>query len=153
MFVTNHVLAGGLIGFTLRRRPATAFAAGVVSHLAMDAIPHYGCPPGRFMTVARRDGLTGLAVMAAVSATTDPPVLPVVAGMAGAALLDMDKPFQLVFDRKPWPGFVNRFHAGIQDESPTRLGKELVIGAALIAGMSALIAADRRCNRNKRTAA
>jgi hypothetical protein len=40
MFVTNHALAGVLIGQVLEENPMAAFAAGVVSHLALDAMPH-----------------------------------------------------------------------------------------------------------------
>jgi hypothetical protein len=43
MFVTNHVLSGVLIGKVLADRPAAALAVGVASHLALDAVPHWGC--------------------------------------------------------------------------------------------------------------
>jgi hypothetical protein len=153
MFVTNHVLAGGLIGMAAGRRPGVAFAAGVVSHLAMDAIPHHGCRPGTFMTVARRDGLTGLAVIGTVGAATRPPVLPVLAGMAGAALLDLDKPVRLVIGRSPWPRVVNQIHAGIQRESPDRLRQELVTGAALAAVLAGAVICRARRQRRDESAA
>ena len=59
MFVTNHVLSGVLIGRALKKRPGLALLAGVASHLVLDAIPHWGCNPGRahFLTVAKRDGV------------------------------------------------------------------------------------------------
>lgn len=41
MLVTNHVLAGAAIG-ALTRRPGVALGLGVASHLAMDAMPHWG---------------------------------------------------------------------------------------------------------------
>lgn len=61
MLLTNHVLAGAAIGTLLRRRPALAFGVGVASHLAMDALPHFGLPgepdaARRFLRIARRDG-------------------------------------------------------------------------------------------------
>jgi hypothetical protein len=55
------------------------------------------------------------------------------AGMAGAALPDLDKPFRLVFGRSPWPAPVDRFHVGIQRESPRRMPQELVVGVTLAA--------------------
>jgi hypothetical protein len=42
MLVTNHVLSGAVIGAASRRRPAAAFAVGVLSHFALDAAPHWG---------------------------------------------------------------------------------------------------------------
>ncbi|HZM57790.1 MAG TPA: hypothetical protein VFC03_22510, partial [Acidimicrobiales bacterium] len=73
MFVTNHVLSGVLVGQVLADRPAAAaaaafaaaFAVGVASHLALNAVPHWGCDlagvdgPERFLRVAKRDGLLG----------------------------------------------------------------------------------------------
>ncbi len=123
MLITNHVLSGALIGAVIRR-PLPAFLAGVGSHFVLDAIPHWGRwgDQRRFLRVAVSDGLTGLTVMAALAA-----VAPggrrraaVVAGMAGAALPDLDKPARLWFGGSPWPAAVDRFHAAIQDEAPDR---------------------------------
>ena len=44
----------------------------------------------------------------------------VLAGMAGAALPDLDKPSRLFFGRSPFPPAVDRFHAKIQHEAPHR---------------------------------
>jgi hypothetical protein len=55
----------------------------------------------------------------------------VLAGMAGAAMPDLDKPGKLWFGRSPWPPAVDRFHMGIQDEAPHRLYVELLALAAL----------------------
>ena len=41
MLVTNHVLSGAVIGAAVRR-PVPAFALGVASHFALDAVPHWG---------------------------------------------------------------------------------------------------------------
>ena len=72
MLVTNHVAAGAAIGALLHRRPALAFAAGVASHVAMDCLPHWGLPRepeshDRFLEVAKKDGLAGLAAIAVLS--------------------------------------------------------------------------------------
>ena len=64
MLLTNHVLSGALIG-ALARRPLPAFAAGVASHFALDAVPHWGHwgSRRRFLRAAVPDGLISLAVM------------------------------------------------------------------------------------------
>jgi hypothetical protein len=41
VLLTNHVVSGALIG-AVARRPLPAFAVGVASHFALDALPHWG---------------------------------------------------------------------------------------------------------------
>ncbi len=125
MFVTNHVLSGVLIGQALKRRPVAAFVVGIGSHLVLDAMPHWGCddePDGteRFLQVAKRDGVLGLAAMAAAALAVDRSArLSTLAAMAGAALLDLDKPIEHFFGVRAFPDVVMRIHKGIQNESPT----------------------------------
>jgi hypothetical protein len=144
MLLTNHVLSGAVIG-ALARRPESAFAAGIASHFVLDAIPHWGDweSKRRFVHVATRDGLTSLAVMGVltVAAPADRR-LAVLAGMAGAALPDADKPIRLWFGWSPWPRAVDRFHSGIQRESRRRAYVEVLAGSVLAA--AALIAIGRR---------
>lgn len=143
MLVTNHVLSGALIGAAVRR-PLPAFALGVASHFALDAIPHWGDwgDPRRFLKVAVIDGLTGLTVLGACAVIARPGRrMAIVAGMAGAALPDLDKPAELVFGRSPWPEAVNRFHTIIQDEAPDRFGREMIVMGAL--AVASLLAASR----------
>jgi hypothetical protein len=150
MFVTNHVLAGAVIGTVLRRRPVLAFAVGVGSHVAMDLTPHWGCEQGdseRFLVVARRDGLIGLGVIGAAIATGVPPRRALVAAMAGAALLDVNKPCEHFIGRSPFPEWVDRFHRAIQSERYEEFGTELVAGAALVAAATALLARQRLRSR------
>jgi hypothetical protein len=151
MLVTNHVLAGAAIG-ALTRRPAVALALGVASHLAMDVIPHWGLPHlvGRdrdeqFLHVARRDGLTGLAAMGAAFALARGRRLPVLAGMVGAALLDLEKPALHFVGVSPFPAAVDRFHAEIQTgrEHGHKMGQEVVVAVGLAAVVAALCAARR----------
>src|SRR5919199_2215819 len=144
MLVTNHVLAGAAVGALLRRRPVTAFAAGLASHVIMDSHPHWGLPgeaqtAERFLRVARRDGLLGLAALLALSGGAVGARRAVVAGMAGATLLDVDKPARHFFGRNPVPAPVQRFHERIQRESPRRMPGEFLAGVALLALSSALI--------------
>ena len=129
--MTNHVLSGALIGAVVRR-PAGAFAVGVASHFVLDAVPHWGnWGRGRFLRVAVPDGLTGLAAIGAFAAIAPPERrLAVLAGMAGAALPDIDKPMRLWFGFSPFPRAVDKFHAAIQREAPHRARHELVVAAA-----------------------
>ena len=134
MLVTNHVLCGALIGAAVRR-PVPAFLLGVASHFALDAVPHWGNwrDSRQFLQVATADGLTGLAAMAALAAGSPGRRAAVTAGMAGAALPDIDKPTLEWFGISPFPAFVSRFHSGIQDEALDRFGREAACGALLAA--------------------
>ncbi|MEW6476064.1 MAG: hypothetical protein AB1679_27725 [Actinomycetota bacterium] len=149
MLVTNHVLAGAAIG-ALVKRPLPALALGVVSHIAMDRIPHWGLShedregdpmkSPKFLRVAYRDGFSGLAAMAAAVGVARGRRLPVLAGMVGAALLDLDKPSKHFVGFSPFPAAVDKFHADIQAgrEHDHKMGQELAVAAglaALVAGL------------------
>lgn len=141
MLVTNHVISGALIGAAVRR-PVPAFALGIASHFALDAAPHWGewASPGHFLRVAVPDGLAGLAVIGAFAAVAPPQRrLAVLAGMAGAALPDIDKPSQLWFGWSPFPRAMDEFHAAIQREAPGRARYELAAGAVMTAAALALL--------------
>ncbi len=132
MLLTNHVLSGALIG-ALARRPLPAFAAGVASHFVLDAVPHWGDwgSQHRFLRVAVPDGLTSLAAMGAIAAVSSSDRrMAVLAGMAGAALPDIDKPANLWFGWSPFPAAIDRFHSGIQREASHRAYVELLAAAA-----------------------
>ncbi|HEU5385717.1 MAG TPA: hypothetical protein VFV73_07430 [Streptosporangiaceae bacterium] len=148
MLLTNHVLSGALIG-ALARRPVPAFAAGVASHFVLDAIPHWGDwgSQRQFMRVAVPDGVISLAVMGALTAASPPGRrAAVLAGMAGAALPDADKPANIFFGWSPFPAAVDRFHARIQDESFHRAPVELA-AAGLFAATA--LAAIRRARHGR----
>ena len=149
MLVTNHVLAGAAIG-ALVKRPVPALALGVVSHIAMDRIPHWGLPHDnhqgdpmknpRFLRVAYRDGFAGLAAMGAAFGLARGRRLPVLAGMVGGALLDLDKPGKHFVGMSPFPRAVDQFHADIQEgrEHDHKMGQELAVAAGL-AALAALL--------------
>lgn len=148
MLLTNHVLAGAAIGTLLRRRPALAFGVGVASHLAMDALPHFGLPgepdaARRFLRIARRDGTLGLAALIALATRARGHRRAVLAGMLGAALLDVDKPARHFLGVNPVPDPIQRFHEGIQREAAHRLPGEFLAGLALLSLASALIDRSR----------
>ncbi len=136
MLVTSHVLAGAVIGSVARRHPLAAFAAGAVSHLVMDNCPHWAPEQDGwsddFLRVARCDGCAGLTAMA-VSAGLAPREarLATVAGMAGAAVFDLDKPCQYFFGFNPFPRWFQRFHNAIQREAPHRMPHELAAASGL----------------------
>ena len=130
MLVTNHVLSGAIIGRLAPSAPV-AFVAGVASHLVLDAVPHWGAPRpiGELMHVAVPDGLLGATAMALVAGRTDPRRRArVLAGMAGAAFLDLDKPSTVFFGFSPFPARVDAFHQRIQRESPRRMPQEILVG-------------------------
>jgi hypothetical protein len=132
MLVTIHVLSGAVIG-AKARRPGPAFALGVLSHFALDAVPHWGNwkEPPTFMQVAVADGLTGLAVMGAMTALAAPEErASVLAGMAGAAFPDLDKPSMVFFGFSPFPRLWDKVHQRIQDEAAHRLKYEVAVGSA-----------------------
>jgi hypothetical protein len=54
-----------------------------------------------------------------------------VAAMAGAVLLDLDKPVEHFLGWKPFPAAVRRLHGRVQNESPDGLAKEIAYGVAL----------------------
>ena len=143
MLLTNHVLSGALIG-AVARRPLPAFAAGVASHFALDAVPHWGVWGSRrgFLRVAVPDGLVSLAAVAALAAVSPATRRPaVLAGMAGAALPDLDKPTLVCLGWSPFPRAVLRFHGAIQREAPGRAPLEFLAAGVLAA--AALLALRR----------
>jgi hypothetical protein len=152
VLLTNHVLSGALIG-AVARRPLPAFAVGVASHFALDAVPHWGDwgSRRRFLRVAVADGLTSLAA-AGVLAATSPAErrMAVLAGMAGAALPDLDKPTVMWLGWSPFPATVIRFHGRIQHEAPGRVHWELLAAGVLT---TAALLALRGCRPTARGAA
>jgi hypothetical protein len=150
VLLTNHVLSGALIG-ALARRPLPAFAAGVASHFVLDAVPHWGDwdSPRTFLRVAVPDGLISLALIGAFAAACEPERrLAVVAGMAGAALPDADKPTTLWFGWSPVPATVDRFHSRIQREAWGRFPVEVVAaGTFAAAALTVLRRGSRRPRR------
>lgn len=146
MFITNHALAGAVIGLAVpRRRRVVAAALGVVSHFALDALPHWGADDDdrKFLRVAVVDGLCGLATSALVARVVPPSKrVNVLAGVLGSCFPDVDKPARLVFNRSPFPSAVDEFHARIQRESPKRLRHELLVAAGLAITVTLLIQAD-----------
>ena len=132
MFITNHVLAGAAIGSRLP--PGKALIAGFASHLAMDNLPHWGVTGPLPLAVAKRDGVIGLANLAACAALANREQrLSVLAGMFGACLPDTDKIGEHFAGRSPWPGRFDEFHKWLQREAPHRVPHEVLAGIGLAA--------------------
>ncbi len=147
MFITNHVLAGAIAGSICRRRPAYAFVLGFATHVVMDITPHWGnaeLSRDGFYVVARRDGLLGLAAVSMITVAGVPPRTALLAGMAGAAVLDSDKPGEFLFGVNPLPAWVDRVHKQMQHESPEGIRIEVPVGVALAAVTTALLVRARR---------
>lgn len=140
MLVTNHVLSGAFIG-RAAPGPVSAFAVGVASHFALDAVPHWGNGKTihEVMHVAVPDGLLGLTAMAVVTATTPPgDRLRVLAGMAGAAFPDLDKPADRFLGSSPFPRQWDALHQAVQRESAGRMPQEILVGLAQASVLAAL---------------
>ncbi len=90
MDATAHLVCGAALGMRLRR-PLAAFAAGVVSHAVLDAVPHFnytGWRPVSPEMVA--DVLVG-AALALLVVRMAPRPLGALAGLAGAAFPDVER--------------------------------------------------------------
>jgi hypothetical protein len=151
VLLTNHVLSGALVG-ALVRRPLPAFAVGVASHFALDAVPHWGKwgSRRRFLRVAVADGLISLTAMAALAALSPVERRPaVVAGMAGAVLPDIEKSTMLFLGWSPFPAAVDRFHTRIQREAAGRAHLEVLAAGAFAAATLAAIGRPQIGRRRK----
>ncbi len=157
VFVTSHVLSGVLIGRAARGRPATAFLAGIGSHLVLDSMPHWGCALAdeesrqEFLSIAKRDGVLGLAtIIAAVSAVERQDRAATITAIAGAVLLDLDKPCKYFFGTNPFPGLIIRLHSRVQNESPNGMTKEFAYGSLLAMADVLMISLERRAGHRAR---
>jgi len=155
VFVTNHVLSGVIIGQSIPKRPVTAFLLGLGSHLALDCCPHWGCdlksPSGQnqFLRVAQRDGVLGLVAMATAIVSVERQArMATIAGMVGAVLLDMDKPFVHFLGFNPFPAVVDRIHKRVQNESIDGMRNELAYGMSFAAAGTVLTVLTRRRGRS-----
>ena len=141
MFITNHVLAGALIGLAAPRRPGKVALVAVGSHFVLDSVPHWGSEhdDAKFRKVAIVDGLIGLATMRAVMVAVPRGTrVAVLAGMLGAAFPDADKPALMFFGRSPFPARVDRIHQRIQRESAHGIRTELRAALAMVLAVRVL---------------
>lgn len=151
MLISTHVLSGALLGRAVRA-PLPALAAGVVSHLVLDRLPHWGKASGwppqdlddEAFRVAVVDGLAGLALIGAVLRRTSPRTrLAVAAAIVGACAPDLDKPCRRWLGGSPWPQRFDRLHAELQvhSEKPHLLPVDIAV--ALVSAVAVLGALRR----------
>lgn len=119
MLVTAHV-ASATVTSTACRTPAAGLAAGILSHLVLDAIPHWGArDEDDFERTAITDGLVALTLIAAILAHAPAHRRTVLgATIVGAVLPDLDKPIRYFTGREAFPRSLHRFLVNIQTESP-----------------------------------
>jgi hypothetical protein len=139
VFATTHVLTGALIGHVVRR-PAPAAVLGVVSHVALDALPHWGLPADtphrhqKFLAVAAVDGVVLSGVLAGLVRRRRP--IAELAGALGALALDLDKPLELLGVRQLWPDRLHAVHVGVQrHERPQRWWIDVGVAALAVAAL------------------
>jgi hypothetical protein len=139
MLITNHVLSGAVVG-ALSPDVVSAVGRGFVSHFALDALPHFGVDDEHLMKVAVPDGLVGLAAIYVVARSTPRSrLLPVLGGVFGACLPDIDKPARQFFGRSPFPRWFDRAHTAIQPEASHRLPIEVATAAVCSAALAVLL--------------
>ncbi len=139
MLITNHVLSGAVIG-AVAPDVGQAATLGFLSHFVLDGLPHFGVDDEHLLKIAVPDGLIGLAAVATIARATPPDrLLPVLAGIFGACLPDLDKPGQVFFGRSPFPRWFDRAHARIQDEEVHRFTMELASAAVFSVALVALL--------------
>jgi hypothetical protein len=144
VLITNHVLAGALVG-AVSPGPVAAFGLGIASHFAMDVVPHWG-NDDVFLKVAVVDGLVGLVTMGYIARRTSAEQRTrVVAGMLGACVPDSDKPSELFFGRSPFPAALDQWHGDIQHESTRRMPQEFAVATVGLLAVRALVL--RRASR------
>ena len=128
MFLTNHTLTGAAIGLAVN--PLLALPAGVISHLTLDAVPHFGYPgldltknPG--LSLAITDGLISLTTFLFIVSMFPGQAMPIVLGVFGATLPDLLYIPRYLFKYRP-TNFFARFHKKIQwSETPLGIISEV----------------------------
>lgn len=138
MLFTAHVLTGALLGRVLHHVDAPValgLPLGVASHLGMDVVPHWGTKDeATFLRVARVDGSVALVAAGLALAAAPPRARAAVAvGIAGAGLIDLDKPCRHFFGSSPFPRRVDAFHERIQEgvEAPRRWPVDVLTATAV----------------------
>jgi len=139
VLITNHVLSGAVIG-AVAPNVRQAATLGFLSHFVLDGLPHFGVDDEHLMLVAVPDGLLGLAAIGVIArATPRHKLLPVLAGIVGACLPDLDKPGLKFFDRSPFPRWFDEVHGRIQDEEVHRFTVEVAAAAVFSVALVALL--------------
>lgn len=150
MLITNHTLAGSIIGATAPNI-ASAAVFGFASHFVLDAVPHWGTSDRTtYLRIARIDGIVGLGVLGVcVARAPNAQRGRVLVGALAACAPDIDKPAQHFLNRQGVPGWFQHIHQCIQRESPKRLAQEPAVAALLAATFVTVLHLKRRKNRKR----
>jgi hypothetical protein len=159
MILSTHAIVGGALGSLFPSYPIAAFALGVASHFAIDAIPHWDYPlqsisvaPGdcKRLKIDRRllrdvaligfDACAGVAIVVGLLAT--PATLMVIVLGALAAMLP--DPLQFVhglYPRQPL-ATLQKFHGWIHTKRrldwPMGISSQIIVAAVVIEAALAL---------------
>ncbi|HEX3081990.1 MAG TPA: hypothetical protein VHQ86_01940 [Candidatus Saccharimonadia bacterium] len=106
MLLTNHVLTGALLGLSIDN-PVLLAPTAVASHLALDAVPHFGTdslrksfPNGRFfIIVGAADFTMSVAATTVICLMWPERIVNILIGVFGACLPDLTYIPLVVFGR------------------------------------------------------
>jgi len=152
LILATHAIVGAAIASQIPNHPIIALVAGIASHFAIDAIPHWDYPLRSILSRNKEspltldkgllvdfsliavDGLAGLAIALSLFAQPSA-LLTVLLGALGGMLPD---PFQFVHRLYPHEPLhtVQRFHSWIHAkqklEWPLGIASQLAFNAAVI---------------------
>jgi hypothetical protein len=141
MLLTNHALTGLFLSQGIQN-PLVLAPTALASHLALDALPHFGWKGAsfkdkRWLTLATFDCLAGLTIYGLALIARPQYALNITVGIFFATLPDLLF-LSAIFLNRPIKNAFTRFHSWIQwSESPMggllELGWMLGLGAALVA--------------------
>jgi D-arabinose 1-dehydrogenase-like Zn-dependent alcohol dehydrogenase len=113
------------------------------SAVALHAVLHHLPRPGEQVLIVGA-GSIGLLVLQVVRALAPEARVSVLAGMAGAALPDLDKPSKVFFGRSPFPRAWDWVHKHIQHEEPHLLKYEMTAAAVFTVAAVGLLRGRRK---------
>ncbi len=142
MILASHAIIGAAVGRLFPSSPLSGFIAGLLSHYAMDAIPHWdytlpsiferkksgaGRVPGREVAYAGIDFIIGILLSFAIFPTGlgNPGTLSFLSGIIGGVLPDALQFFYLFYKGEPIHShqkFHNAVHARWHLKNRPRIG-------------------------------
>ena len=152
MILATHAIVGAAVASQIPNHPITALVAGIASHFAIDAIPHWDYPlrsilrgsKGSPLTLDKGmlvdfsliaiDGLAGLAIALSLFAQPSA-LLTILLGALGGMLPDAFQFVHRLYPREPLRT-VQRFHIWIHAKQkldwPVGIASQLAFNAAVI---------------------
>ena len=152
MILATHAIVGAAVASQIPNHPITALVAGIASHFAIDAIPHWDYPlrsilrgsKGSPLTLDKGllvdfsliaiDGLAGLAIALSLFAQPSA-LLTILLGALGGMLPDAFQFVHRLYPREPLRT-VQRFHSWIHAKQkldwPVGIASQLAFNVAVI---------------------